>query len=314
MSLKTRKTIIVAATESTYGTDATPAGSNAILVTEPTITPLSGNTVERNNARPYFGGNQAIHVGSHVMVSFKVEIAGHATEDTAPNWGYLLEACAFVETINTGTDIDYDVTSTESSMESLTLYFFRDGQKHAMTGARGTVTLEFNKQQLPYFNFSFTGLWVDPASVADPTPVFTGWVEPIPVSNVNTPTASVHGYDVILESLTIDLANNVIHDDRPNEEAVKIVDRLTTGSISFIAPTLTAKNFFTIAKANTLGALSLVHGTVDGNIVTLSAANMHIIQPTYADVNGETVINANLAFIPSSSGDDEIQITSTNVT
>ena len=49
MALYTRKTIIVAATESTYGTDATPAGSDAILVTEPTITPMMGNTVERNN-------------------------------------------------------------------------------------------------------------------------------------------------------------------------------------------------------------------------------------------------------------------------
>ena len=172
MSLKTRKTIIVAATESVYGADALPDGSDAILVTEPTITPMMGDTVERNNARPYFGANQQVHVGTHVQVQFKVEIAGHATEDTAPLWGILLEACAFAETINTGTDIDYDPTSTESSIESLTIYFFRDGQKHALLGAMGTVTLEFTKKQLPYFAFTFTGLWEDPASVLrDPQPL-----------------------------------------------------------------------------------------------------------------------------------------------
>lgn len=314
MSLKTRKTIIVAATESTYGVDATPAGSDAILVSEPTITPLAGNTVERNNVQPHFGAFQQIHVGSHVMVQFRVEIAGNATEDTAPLWGKLLEASAFAETINTGTDIDYDPTSTEASIDSLTLYFFRDGQKHAMTGARGTVTLEFTKQQLPYFNFTFTGLWVDPASVADPTPVFTGWVTPIPVSNVNTPTVQLHGEDIILESLSIDIGNSVIHDDRPNEEAVKINDRQVTGSISFVAPTLSTKNYFTTAKANTLGALTLQHGTADGNKVTISSSTVQILQPTYADVNGETVINANLVFVPSASGDDEIQITTENVT
>jgi hypothetical protein len=314
MALFTRKTIIVAAKESTYGTDATPAGSDAILVSEPTITPLAGNTVQRNNAQPYFGARQQVHVGSHVQVSFSVELAGHATEDTAPLWGILLEASSFVETINTGTDIDYDPNSTFADMESLTIYFFRDGQKHAMTGARGTYTIDFTKNDFPRFNFTFTGLWVDPASVADPTPVFTGWVDPIEMSNTNTTTASLHSYDVILESLSIDIGNTVIHSDRPNEEAVKITDRNVTGSISFVAPALSAKNFFTIAKANTLGALSIVHGTADGNKVTISASNVQIIQPTYADVDGEVMITANLSFVPSDSGNDEIQITSENVT
>jgi len=314
MALFTKKTIIVAAKEAVYGVDETPAGSDAILISEPTITPLSGSTVQRNNAQPYFGSRQQIHVGSHVMVTFSVELAGHATEDTAPKYGILLEACSFVETINTGTDIDYDPNSAFASMESLTLYFFRDGQKHAMTGARGTYTIDFAKNDFPRMNFTFTGLWVDPASVADPTPVFTGWVDPIEMSNSNTTTSSLHGYDVILESLSVDIGNTVIHSDRPNEEAVKITDRNITGSISFVAPALSVKNFFTIAKANTLGALSIVHGTADGNKVTISAPQVQIIQPAYADVDGETVITANLSFIPTDGGDDELQITSENVT
>jgi hypothetical protein len=314
MALYTRKTIIVAAVESTYGVDATPTGSDAILVSEPTITPLAGNTVERNNARPYLGGFQQIHVGTHVMMQFSVELAGNPTEDTAPKWGNLLEGCAFVETINTGTDIDYDPTSAAASMESLTFYFFRDGQKHAMTGARGTFTLNYPKNDLPRFTFSFTGIWVDPASVADPTPDFSGWQTPIEVSNANTPTVSLHGQDIILESLNIDCGNTVVHHDRPNEEAVKITDRAMTGSIVFQAPTLTTYNYFTTVKANTLGALSIQHGTADGNKVTAGGPQVQILQPTYSDVDGETMISANLSIIPTSSGDDDFQITSENVT
>ena len=136
----------------------------------------------------------------------------------------------------------------------------------------------------------------------------------MPVSNVNTPTAQLHGEDIVLESLSIDVGNSVVHDDRPNEESVKITDRNMTGSISFIAPTLSTKNYFTTAEANTIGALTIQHGTADGNKVTVSSSRCQITQPTYADVNGETVINANLVFVPSDSGNDEIQVTSENVT
>lgn len=310
MALKTRKTIILAKVESTYGTDATPDGTNnAILVSEPSITPLAGGTVSRNNARPYLGASQEIHVGSHVMVSFKCEIAGGGGVDTPPPWGVLLEGCGMAETINASTSVEYDPIS--ASEDSLTIYFHRDGQKHALTGARGTFTVEINKNAIPYLNFSFTGIYNAPASTADPTPVFTAWQTPIPVSNTNTPTVALHSYDCILESCTIDMGIQIQHSDRPNEEVVNLLDRDVGGSITFSAPTLTAKNFYTIAKANTLSTLSLVHGTATGNIVTISSDYVQLLNPTYGDVNGETTLQANLKFVPSDSGNDEIQITTT---
>lgn len=310
MSLKTRKTIILAAIQTVAGTLETMTGADAMLVSEPDITPLAGDTVQRTNVRPYFGNYQGIHVGSHVMMTFQVELAGGGAVDTPPGWSRLMEGCNMTETITASTSVSYPLHSNEG--EILSFEFYRDGQKHAMMDARGTVSLAINKLQLPYLTFSFTGVWVDPVSAADPTPVFTTFQDPIPVSNVNTPTVSLHAVDIILESLSIDWGNNVIHNDRPNEESVQIVDRAMTGSISFIAPTLTAKNYFTTAKSNTLGALNLVHGTVAGNIVTVaSAAGCQILQPTYADVNGETVISASLAFVPTAAGDDELLITTT---
>ncbi|MCU7917068.1 MAG: hypothetical protein KZQ95_01765 [Candidatus Thiodiazotropha sp. (ex Epidulcina cf. delphinae)] len=309
MGLKTRKTIIVAAVESSYGVDEAPLGSDAILVSEPTITPLAGNTVSRNNARPYLGNNQQIHVGSHVQVSFKVEVAGGGAVDAPPQWSPLLQACGWSETVNAATDVTFSPIS--GAEPSLTLYFFRDGQKHAMTGARGTVSVEFGRDAIPYLNFAFTGLWQDPSSVADPTPDFTGWQTPILVSNVNTPTVSLHGYDCILEGLTLDMAVDVQHSDRPNEEVVQIVDRQPGGSINFVAPTLATQNFFTTAKVNTLGALQIVHGTAAGNTVTINVPRAQLLQPTYADANGETTLQANLSLIPTDAGNDEVTIVTT---
>ena len=51
----TRKGLIVAAKESTYGTDATPAGADAIKVANINITPLQSDVVSREIIRPFLG-------------------------------------------------------------------------------------------------------------------------------------------------------------------------------------------------------------------------------------------------------------------
>jgi hypothetical protein len=42
------------------------------------------------------------------------------------------------------------------------MYFELDGQRHALIGARGTFTIKADSQGIPYFHFTFTGMWVDP--------------------------------------------------------------------------------------------------------------------------------------------------------
>jgi hypothetical protein len=49
----TRKGLIIAAKESTYGTDATPAGTDAIKVANINITPLQSDVVSRQIIRPF---------------------------------------------------------------------------------------------------------------------------------------------------------------------------------------------------------------------------------------------------------------------
>lgn len=305
MALKSRKTLILAKVEVTEGTDVTPDGTNdAILVSNVSLTPLAGDTVSRDNMRSYLGNSQQIHVGSHVQVSFDVEVAGSGTAATPPPWGPLLEGCGMEETITTS--VAYTPISTGE--DSMTMYIHKDGQKHAMVGARGTFSINLSKAGIPKISFTFTGLWVDPASASDPTPVFTAFQSPIPVSLVNTPTVTLGGYDAILENVSMDMAIQVVHSDRPNEEKVSITDRQPSGNISFIAPALSDKNYFTIAKANTEQVMQIIHGTAAGNIVTFDTPKAQVLQPTYGDINGEVSLQAGLALNPDS-GDDELTIT-----
>ena len=55
MPLKSRKRLLRAKIESSYGTDPTPAGSDAVLVRSLEITPLNADVVERELILPYMG-------------------------------------------------------------------------------------------------------------------------------------------------------------------------------------------------------------------------------------------------------------------
>ena len=70
MPLLSRKRVILAKTEVTYGTDPTPTGAaNAILVRNLSITPQNSEIVSRDLVRPYLGASEQIEAGVHVSCS-----------------------------------------------------------------------------------------------------------------------------------------------------------------------------------------------------------------------------------------------------
>ncbi len=101
MSLLTRKRSILAKTESGYGSDASPAAANAILIKNLNVTPFDAELVSRDLYRPYLGNSAQIVVEKRVKLTFEVELAGSGARGVAPGWGPLLRSCAFAETINT---------------------------------------------------------------------------------------------------------------------------------------------------------------------------------------------------------------------
>ena len=98
MALLTRKQLILVKTESTYGTDSSPAGTDALLVRSIDVTPLEAEVVSRELIRPYLGNSDQLLANTRVMMSFQVELAGSGTAATAPRFGSLLKACGMAET------------------------------------------------------------------------------------------------------------------------------------------------------------------------------------------------------------------------
>ena len=139
MPLYTRKRLILAEIESTYGTDPSPTGAEAILVRNLEITPLQSETVSRNLVRPYLGQSEQLLAQTRVEITFEVELAGSGTAGTAPAYGPVLRSCGLSETIVATTSVTYAPES--SGFESTTIYFFNDGIRHKLTGCRGTLSM-----------------------------------------------------------------------------------------------------------------------------------------------------------------------------
>ena len=304
-----RNVAVLAKIETTYGTDATPAGaSDAVLVSDMTMKPMEMKTVDRALLRPFLGNSEQLPTEIYNGCEFSVELAGSGTAGTAPKIGALLRACGFSETVVAATSVAYAPVST--AFESLTMYMNLDGVLHKSLGARGTVSFSFKNNERPMAKFVFSGLFVPIADGARPSVTLTAWRKPLPCNRVNTPTFTLHGYAAGLDDLQIDMANDVQYRSLiGGQEYVRIVDRKPKGSVLMEAVKVADKDWWTSIKNASTGALAMVHGLTAGNIVEVAAPNVQIFSPSYQNQNGIAMLSAQLAVSPGAAGNDELVLT-----
>ena len=118
MALLTRKRLILAETEGSYGVDPSPDGADAILVRDLNITPQQSDVVSRDLVRPYLGASEQLLANTRVECTFSVELAGSGTAGTAPRFGKVLKACALAETTVAPAETG---TATAGASNSITL-------------------------------------------------------------------------------------------------------------------------------------------------------------------------------------------------
>jgi hypothetical protein len=291
--------------ETTYGTDASPTGSsNAILISDATVQ-VEADTVDRELVRGTLGQIGSLRVKPRARLTGAVELAGAGAAGTAPKWGPICRACGMSETINAGTDVRYKPVS--SAHESVSIYWFADGIRHRILGARGTARMRLLANEVPRLEFDLTGLYEAPTDVALPGGTYTGWSTPRPPGKTATPTYTLHGLAAVSRGIELDLGNQVVHRHEIGAEDVLITGREPTATTRIEAVPVATKNWLAIADAHTLGSLSLVHGTAAGNIVELSAANVQVLDAVYEELDSIAYHRLELAF-RESSGDDDLTL------
>lgn len=304
--MKANKKVLTCKIETTYGTDATPAvGTDDVLVSGFSVTPLDAQYAERNVVRPNFGAQGKVSVGESMKMEFDIEIAGSGTVDTAPAYASVLRMCAWAETITPTTGpVTYSPIS--DSEESASVYFYWDGVRHKMLGARGSAEFKISEGGIPVIHITAVGLYGGIAVAAlGGTPDLSAFQSPLGCNKANT-TFSLHSYAAALASLTINQGAQMVYKNRPGSEKVHYVDRKVTGQVSIECPKTDVKDFFAICRAGTTGALAMTHGTAAGNKGVLTASTVQLTNPRTSEGDNMVMLAMDMTLLPSDAGNEEL--------
>lgn len=308
----TNREVILAKTEVTYGVDSVPVeATNAMLVENIGWSNEGLRMNERPAVRQNIGMLQMVFGGTLRSMTFDVELKGSGgAVDDVPEFGPLLRACGFGETINAAADVQYAPVST--GHESITIYYFQDGIRHTLVGCVGNVSFNLETGALGKMSFTFTGHLVDVTDVALPAaPVYQINV-PAPLINV---PFTIGAYAAIINALAFDLSNTVA--TPPDMSAtdgysqVRITQRDVQGSYDPEAVLIATDDPYTdLQDGNLLAVTTGVVGSVVGNRyqVDMPAAYEKDISP--GDRDGIRTYDIPLGFAESA-GDDEVNLTFT---
>jgi len=309
MPLLSRRQLLLAKAESTYGTDPTPtSGSNAILVRNIEVTPLEADTVSRELIRPYLGQSEQLLAQTRVLVNFEVELAGSGAAGTAPAYGPLLEACSMTETVSAGVSVTY-APNSDAAPGSVTIYFNNDGVLHKATGCRGTFSLNCAVGEIPTIAFEFTGIYSTPTDVSAGTPTYADQADPVLFKQGNTTSFQVFSYAGCLQSFTLEMANELVYRELVGcTKEVLMTNRAPAGEVVIEAVAVGTHNFFDDATGSSTGNLTFQHGQTAGNIVTFTAGQIDIGNPSYSDQDGIQMLTLPYIATPTDSGNDELEL------
>lgn len=310
VQLLTNKRVILHKIESTYGVDSSPTGAlNAIQCRALTITPLDNETVDRDLIRPFFGASEQLVAAYRARVEFEVELAGSGTAGTAPAMAGLLKTCGLAETINAGVDVQYAPTSVINP-PSGTIYIGRDQVRHKLLGSIGNVEFTCAAKEIPMAKFTFTGLLGSIADTALPTVDYSAFKTPEVVNDTNTQIFTLHSNsNLTMQSVMINLGNNVVHRSLVGDDRILLTGRKTTGQIVIESTDVATKDWIGTVQATTLGNLIVEHGTAAGKKVRLESNRAQLQAPSYSDLDGVDMSQFDIAFVPSSAGNDEFKLT-----
>ena len=303
-----RNRLALVKAESTYGTNPTPAATDALLFTELDVSPLEMELLERETIQSYFGGRESVVGQRSVPISATVEMAGSGTAGTAPRYGPLLTSCGLGETIVAATSVTYAPVST--AFDGYTMQFFVDnGSEQAITGIRGSFDISMSVNVIPTIAFSQMGIFAAPTALSRPSETYSAQATPLAVNADNTATVSVHGFSACMTEFSLSLGTEMVFEQKAGcTKQVRLTDRVTTGSITIELPAFATKDFLSIASAQTQGNINWVHGSTAGNIITFNADQAAFDSPTYVESDSVTHITLPFRCLPSSAGNDDFTL------
>lgn len=306
-----RKKAVLLKIDAVYETDPVPTGAaNWFEARNVALTQVDAELVDRNIDQEYFGHAGKVIANTWSKLSFDIALAGSGTAGTAPKWAPMVLACGFAETLVAVTSATYNLVS--AAFPSCTAYLNIDGTLHKFIGCRGELKVKLDAGGIPVLSVDLTSKYTAPAASAMFTPITkTGWTTEKAVNSTNTGKVTINAVDLAFKTFEYATGNNIVKLSLPGpQREVVITDRKPTASITVLAPALGTFDPYALQQARTNVALSNIHETTAGAIVT-TALKVIINDVKETEVERMLAYNLTMEPTPTSAGNDEITITCT---
>lgn len=306
--LRMRRSLLFAKVESTYNQDSNPDETNDAVVVLDFDPGVEIDVNERETKDLSIGQGAERGGKARSNLSFSTELRGSGVAGDAPKGDdALFRMAGFAPTNNPGVSHIYDPRS--SGFESATIYANIDGVRHAITGCIANLELALVAGETAKCNWTVQAPFALPVDAAIPASQSPNATLPPVCKNM---TVSLDGYTPKVHSISFNL-NNVIAErpDLGSNHAIAgfaLTNRNVDGEIVIEAVTRAEKDFWASLNADSLVAMSIVLGSVAGNIITITCPAVRFRQIQWGDQDALATYTIPFQLPKTGSGNNEIQI------
>lgn len=284
--LFSRNQVVLAKTETTAGTDASPSGSDAILceVVNPTV---DGDLLENNVVRSSISKQPDKYINKKLRATIVVRAKGSGDADTPPEFAPLLKACALKETVVTtsGSEaVEYTPVNSASDMKTCTLYIYKDGLLFKGVGCMGNASFSGRYGEYPTLTFDMEGVFAGVTDASNPTPTYDS-TEPVEMKSEGFSFGSWG--DAVAREFGFETGNTLVSRGNINSSTglmpYIITERDPKWNSNIEAVLEATNSFWGDYQDRSTVALSLTHGSTSGNIVKFEAPKANFDAPVFSE-------------------------------
>ncbi|ALF02102.1 phage tail tube protein [Salipiger abyssi] len=302
-----KQRLIREALETTPGTLEATAAADAILCREVTFNMLDADYTEQDFLTGQEGAQIEDLSNIRAGAQYQVEAAAPGAIATPPAYAHLLQSSAMAMASDAD-DTVFTPLPVGTEIPACTMQLRNGAQMQNVVGVRGSFGFTAEVNRRAYFSFTRQGQYQAPVAFAAEAHDFSAWPRGLECTPENMFAFTLGGTKLCATSFSFTDGRNARVNEYMNCEGTKLTPRMFTGSMTVKHPDLATKDLLTMVKTVVTEPVIFTLGKTAGQTITVTAPKVQIKAPSEQEINGDLGLRLDLRFLPTATGDDEIEI------